>query len=143
MIWPIGSGENLRMRTILLLSAIGCTGLALGCGDSGSGISGAKKLNELSVGEATDLCNYIGDLQGPPRTVDCGGGNTYTTEDFDEAGCTMDLSMFSTDAPDCTATVSDAEACFATIGAFTDEELCSETTPIPPECAPVFSDACN
>ncbi|HEU4726520.1 MAG TPA: hypothetical protein VFT22_01465 [Kofleriaceae bacterium] len=77
------------------------------CGSSsGSGVSGSKKLVELSPSDKDKLCSYTVDVEGGAREVDCGGGLTVTLED--KASCITDFDGLSAS---CTATVDDAEGC--------------------------------
>lgn len=80
-------------------------------GSSGSGVSGTKKLVELTASEQDKLCSFEVEAEGGPRTVDCGGGTMVTIHD--KGTCLADFSQIS---PSCTATVKQAEQCFDAIG---------------------------
>jgi len=80
-------------------------------GSSGSGVSGTKRLVDLSASEQDKLCTFQVDAEGGARTVDCGGGLMVTIHDK-----TTCLSDFSHISQTCTATVKQAEQCFDAIG---------------------------
>lgn len=100
----------------------------LGCGDEG--VSGSKKITELTVEEATDVCMEMAE-DFPERTVTCEPGVTFEIG-FSDAACTN-----VEPAPAaCTATVGDARACNEAIYSQTDAELCMDG-PLPAACAPL------
>ncbi len=105
-------------------------------------MSGSKKLVDLTPDEVTSLCEYVTSLSDP-RTVDCGNGTTITVEGQTVEECVSSFTMDQTNAPNCMVTVAQAEACSEDLSAFTDEQLCSDTTTIPASCAPLFSADCN
>jgi len=112
-------------------------------GDDGSGVSGGKKLVSLSQGEITDLCQYIADVYGPSRMVDCGNGQMITVGGKNVAECVADLTQSQTAYPNCAATVDNSEACAEALANFTDTQLCSDATQFPPACAVLFSADCG
>lgn len=112
-------------------------------GDDGSGVSGDKKLTALSDAEMTSLCEYFGDLYGPKRTVDCGGGVTITVGGQPTAECVASLKESQMQFPNCQATVAQGEDCAEALSKYTDQQLCSDTTQLPAACAPLFSAECG
>jgi hypothetical protein len=112
-------------------------------GDDGSGVDGGKKLVSLSDGEIMDLCQYYHDLAGPERTIDCGGGVMITVGGQTVAECTTSLKSSQMQFPNCQATVSQSEACSKAFADLTDAQLCSDQTPIPASCAPLFTAECG
>lgn len=85
--------------------------MACSSSQSGSGVATGKKLVDLSASERGQLCAYSVDVEGGPRTVDCGNHVTITIED--DAACVSDLGAL---GAQCQATVGDAEGCFEAIG---------------------------
>jgi len=82
--------------------------VTIGCSSSsgsGSGVTGTKKLTELSTTEQDQLCAYSVDIEGGPRTVSCSDGDVTID---DKATC---VASFDSLGAQCTATVDDAEAC--------------------------------
>jgi len=122
-------------------SAVLCTSLAIACGggSGGSGVDGSLELADLGAGEAADLCDYIVDVLGPERTVDCGGGVMLTVGGEDAAECVDDFNTF---PATCTATVDNAESCAEALGALSDAELCADES-FPAACAPLISQTCG
>ena len=84
---------------------------ACGGGSSGSGVTGTKKLVDLSASERDKMCAFEVDAEGGARTVDCPGGTQVTIHD--KATCLTDFAAIS---PTCTATVKQAETCFDAVG---------------------------
>ena len=124
-----------------IASACVCASLAIGCGggSGGSGVDGTIELVELDAGEAADLCDYIVDVLGPERTVDCGDGVMITVGGEDAAECVDDFDTF---PATCTATVDNAEACAEALGALSDAQLCADDS-FPAACAPLISGTCG
>ncbi|HET7505199.1 MAG TPA: hypothetical protein VFK02_29475 [Kofleriaceae bacterium] len=91
---------------MLLCLALAVSACGSSSGSGGSGVSGSKKLVELSPSEQDQLCAYSVDAAGGAREVDCGGGQMVTIQD--KASCVASFGAF--DAQ-CTATVDDAEGC--------------------------------
>jgi hypothetical protein len=108
---------------------------ALGCGEDGSGLPGKKELVTLSDSDVATLCDYVVE-QGVDHTIDCGNGLTINPDT--QADCIADAEL--ADHPDCTATVSDLEACVRAYTGYTDEERCMLT--IPEACAPLLTTEC-
>ncbi len=131
------------MSKWIIVAALLCTGLATACGgDDGSGVSGSKSLVSLNDGEVTDLCEFIVDLQGPERMIDCGGGVTLTVGGQTVAECSTGLKMSQAQFPNCTATVKNAEECVKAIDGLSDQQLCSDSPP-PAACQALFSASCG
>ena len=84
-----------------------------GCGSnrSHSGLPASERLVSLSAADTGTLCDYQVQVEGTTRT-DCGSGLMGTPKT--RAECVAGLAGL---RPTCTATVSDAEGCFAAIGA--------------------------
>jgi len=78
---------------------------------SGSGVTGTKKLTELSPDETQKLCVFSVDAEGGPRTVDCGNNASVTIHD--QARCSTEFGALK---DTCQVTVSDAEHCFEAFG---------------------------
>jgi len=108
------------------------------CGGGGSGVSSGKTLVSLSDSEITDLCEYLVDVAGPARTVDCGGGDTVMIGGGSVSACTTGLKAARTEDPSCGATVNDAESCSEDLSDLSDAELCSDSTPFPSACLPLL-----
>lgn len=111
------------------LVACSCLVIAIGCGGGGgSGISGSKRLSDLTDAEAQDLCQYAEDAFGPMRTVTC---NDQT---FEIGGEDNDCETATAgEIPEtCTATVGQFEDCMDAIAA--DPCVLTQETP-PPVCA--------
>jgi hypothetical protein len=102
-------------------------GLVVACGSSptSSGVDGTKKLATLSTSEQADVCAYLTELRGAPRTVHCGDGSSVELADF------SDCSLAGVNAT-CEATVADIEDCFERL----NDDPCSLGLV---ECAPVFA----
>ncbi|MBA2543767.1 MAG: hypothetical protein H0V17_29255 [Deltaproteobacteria bacterium] len=125
-----------------IASAFLCTGLAIACGGGGggggdgSGVDRDEVVADLSQDELGDLCEYfIGLQEQPERTVDCGDGVTLTVginpEDVDE-----EIADCASEGPPagCPVTVGEVEDCFEQLEAFSDAQLCSDTTELPAAC---------
>jgi hypothetical protein len=85
--------------------------VVIGCGSSsGSGVTGSKKLTELSASEQDQLCTYTVKVEGGPHTVTCSDG-TVTIDD--KATC---VNNFTGLGASCMATVDDAEGCSEAMG---------------------------
>jgi hypothetical protein len=111
-------------------------GLAAACGSSGSGVSGGKALGSLSDAEIDDLCAYVVDVQGPPRTIGCAGDLRVTVGTLTREDC-ADETRLIRELAGCTATVDDAESCREDLADLTDEDLCSDA--VPTSCVAVFA----
>jgi hypothetical protein len=120
----------------LFVGAFLCAGLVTACGGGGSGVSSSKKLTALSDSEITDLCEYLVDVAGSERMVDCGGGVKITTGGDTLAECTTGLKATISGSPSCAATVGDSESCGEDFADLSDSEICS--LDFPTSCAAVF-----
>jgi hypothetical protein len=118
--------------------AFACGG---GSGGGGPGVSGSKKIIELSPAETEDVCDFLADLLGPEREIDCGEGATVRVGGADAAECVAEFSDLQSNAPDCMLTVGQYETCIRAIGAMTDSQWCSQM--FPSECAGLFDSACS
>jgi hypothetical protein len=131
------------MSKWIIVAAFLCAGLATACGgDDGSGVSGSKSLVTLSDGEVTDLCEFLVDVGGPERMIDCGGGLTLTVGGQTVTECNAGLKASQGQFPNCTATVKNAEECAKAISDLSDQQLCSDGPP-PAACQPLFTAACG
>lgn len=105
-------------RFIILASLV--IGSLSACGDSasssGSGVTGSKRLSELTSSERDDLCSYSFDASGGAHSKMCGGGITISTQSV--ADCTTGLAAVSAS---CAVTVDTAESCAEAIGS----DLCN------------------
>jgi len=127
-----------------ITSSLLCMGFAFACGGGsggGSGVSGSKKIIDLSAGERQDVCELFVDILGPERMVDCGNGDIRTVGGEDPAECVTELSSLATGAPNCTVTVSQYQACIDAIADLSDAEICAGGS-FPAQCAPVASAEC-
>ena len=125
------------MSKWIVASIVWSVALAAACGgDAGSGVSGSKKLTSLSESEITQLCEYTVSAEGPMRTVMCSGGSTITIGGTTVDECVTDVKDLATGAPNCAATVNDAEACSEAFGDLSDAQLCA--TPFPAACLPLL-----
>jgi len=112
-----------------------------GCGGTGSGLEGTQRLATLTVAEQTQLCQYLADAY-PQRTVVC------TMSDQRMGGaplvpdCVNGLQSFASANPGCPATVAQTEACYTTLAAMSDGEVCMPP-PIPTVCAPLRTPDCS
>lgn len=111
------------------------------CG-SGPGVDGDKRITALDDGEIHDLCDYIVELYGPSRTIDCGTG-TITFGGLDADVCFADMIAFQSRYPGCEATVDDKTACEEAIAHASDSQICNSDGEVPPVCAPVFTVECG
>ena len=128
------------------VTALLCTGIVVACGGgtggSGSGVSPGVRLNTLSSGDLDKFCNYLVALT-PKRTIMCSATVSVSVGQT-KAECLTQGMDFATMNPTCTTTVGQAEDCFEALDAFSDAQLCSDTTPLPAACGPIFNDpACN
>lgn len=98
----------------------------VGCG---GGVSDSKKLAELSVSEAKDVCLELVD-DYPEKTVNCNG--TMTTVGFTKAECDDEGPAPAT----CTATVGDIRDCTDAFYSLSDAQICMLET-LPAACAPL------
>lgn len=117
-------------------SVVLCTALSAAACGGGSGVTGSKTLVSLSNGEITDLCEYLIDVGGPARTIECENGDTVITGGDSVTDCIVDLQMSRDADPDCAATVDNAESC---IEAFADRsvaQICDDDIPV--ACLPLF-----
>jgi hypothetical protein len=117
---------------LVMFAAFACGGG--GGGSGGSGVPGNTQIADLSPDQEMDMCDFIVDVFGPEREVDCGDGVTITRggEDFDE--CIADFADFET----CDLTAGEFEACANAVAALSDQQLCTQDT-VPPACAPLFA----
>lgn len=111
------------------------------CG-SGSGVDGDKRITALSDDEIHDLCDYIVDLYGPSRTIDC-GATMVTFGGLDTDACFAETVAFGARYPACEATVANKEACEEAIAHVSDAQLCSGDGELPPACAPLLTVECG
>lgn len=118
-----------NMRPIWFLVAVAVLGPVLACG---SGVNDGKLLADLSESERRTLCEYAND-QLTEGTVVCNG------QDFDVASADCEEDPVRTFPANCRATVADFERCVEVLG----NNFCAqfEDEP-PPECAPIYDDAC-
>lgn len=99
------------MKKLLGLCAVAML-MACGGGSSGSGVSGSKKLSDLTAEESRKLCEYSVEAEDGPRTVTCDNGDKIEISGDEECDTAS-----ADDFPEsCTATVSDAEDCFEALG---------------------------
>jgi hypothetical protein len=117
-------------------------GLVIACGRgghggaTGSGIDSGRTLVSLSALEINDLCEFLSDLSGPRRGIDCGGGNMVSVG-TDVASCVSGLRGTQQRNPACPATVGGIEDCFDDIADITDAQWCADAPP-PESCRPLF-----
>lgn len=123
---------------ILLLGVTACGG----DGSSDSGVAETKRLGKLSNSEIASLCGYLIEVIGEPRAIDC-GDSTVNVGGQNAAECEESFQSARDAAPDCTATVRNAEECFEDIAARTDEQICSGENDMPDSCLPLLSSTCN
>lgn len=128
------------MSRWIVVAACLWIGSAAGCG-GGSGVSSGKQVVSLSDGEISDLCEYLVEVAGPNRTIDCGGGVTITIENDTVSECVADLELTATVATSCTATVGDVEDCIKDLADMSDADICADK-PFPGSCAIWFSAEC-
>lgn len=138
-----------------LLAAFLCTGLMYCGGGSGggggvgnSGLDSSKTLGSLDEGEAMDLCEYFFGLLNPPRVIDCDGTEvTFGIDDEELADAVADCTADVSEADSCQATVGQAESCFEDQTELSDDEICElflgGTEPeLPASCAPIMDPTC-
>jgi len=128
------------MKAILLMAALlaACGGDGDGNPD-GSGVDGTKLMGDLTSSELGDVCEYLTTVL-PERTISCAEGPFTVGEGgYDE--CVDDYSDNATENPDCTLTVSQAEACIEALAALTDAEWCNLES-FPAACAATFDADC-
>ena len=116
--------------------------VALAACGSGSGVDGDKQITALNDDEIHDLCDYIVDVYGASRTIDCG------TAMITVGGLDPDVWVATTRAvqarnPPGGATVSDKEACENAIANVSDSQLCSGDGVIPSVCDPLLTEECG
>lgn len=116
--------------------------VALAACGSGSGVDGDKAITELNDGEIHDLCDYIVDVYGPSRTVDCGTA-MITVGGLDPDACFAETIAFQARYPACGATVADKEACEKAIANVSDSQLCSGDGVVPSVCDPLLTEECG
>ena len=127
------------MKSILLMTTL----LAACGGDDdapgGSGVDRNKQMGDLTSAELGDVCEYLTSVL-PERTISCPEGPFTVGEGgYDE--CVDDYSDNGTENPDCTLTVSQAEACIEALAQFTDAEWCNLES-FPAACAATFDATC-
>lgn len=111
------------MKTFLCLAAF-----LVACGGD-DGVSGSKKLSDLSASESMSLCNdFAHDF--PSRTVSCTDGDI--TVGFSAADCSNAGTI------DCEGTVDQFHDCYDAIYGMSDSNICMLDT-LPTECEPVSS----
>jgi hypothetical protein len=127
------------LASVLLVVCAACGGGKGGGGVGNSGVDPDATLPSLDAGEVRDVCEYLVELLGPVRTVDCGDGTMEVGTD-DPASeiedCVDGFMMTQQEFANCTATVGEIEQCFE--DTFSDAGLCSEG--MPASCAPIFND---
>jgi hypothetical protein len=123
------------MRASLLVLLVAC-GPTTDDGSTGSsGIPGAKKLAEMSVQDATDLCLELAD-DFPERSVMCSSGETFSAG-YTTSECANEMAAPSS----CMATVADVRRCAAAFYNSSDSELCAADS-FPSACNPLLEDEC-
>src|SRR5688572_30658598 len=125
------------MRIKWIGSAFACMALVFACGGGdgvdGSGVDPDVLLAELEPDESDAICEYQADLVGPPRTIECADGEDVEV-DFDVAECADSLDAIGDEAPDCTVTVGEFEACIEDLAAFSDDQSCDPEQELPASC---------
>jgi len=116
--------------------------VALAACGSGSGVDGDKQITGLNDEEIHDLCDYIVDVHGPSRTIDC-GTTMLTVGGLDPDACFAETIAFQSRYPACGATVADKEACEQAIANASDSQLCSGDGVVPAVCDPLLTVECS
>ena len=102
------------------------------CGGGGSGISDSKRMADLSIDEARDLCHEFAD-DYPVETFTCPGSDQASSRGTDPADC--DAADFELGVPAaCPATVGQFRSCTDALYSLSDDEFCNLQS-IPTECA--------
>jgi hypothetical protein len=124
------------MRATLWAVMLMACGPTTDDGSTGSsGIPGSKKLAEMTLQEAMDLCLELAD-DYPERTVSCSSGETFS------AGYTVSECASEMVAPgSCMASVADIRRCAASFYNSSDAELCASDS-FPSACDPLLEDDC-
>jgi len=74
-----------------------------------SGIDESTPVLSLTPAQKTFLCEWVATrIGGYGRTIDCGSGDTISSDTYSEC---LAGGMFTNVSPDCAATVSDVETC--------------------------------
>src|SRR5262245_59291704 len=118
--------------------------LCVACGGSGSGVAGTKRLTALGDAEVRALCEYLIDVAGPERTIDCGDGLKLTIGGESVDRCIADTIAAQVQYPGCEATVADREACAEAIASISDSQICNgEIADVPPACMALVTVECG
>jgi hypothetical protein len=115
------------MLRLVLVSFVVFALAACGSSNTGSGVTGSKKLTELNSSERDNLCSYVVNVEGGVRSKTC-DGILITTQSA--AVCTASLTAVSSS---CTATVDNAETCAEAVS----DDLCKVLSSS--DCLLVFS----
>jgi hypothetical protein len=115
--------------------------LALPACGSGSGVDGDKRITSLNDDEIHAVCDYLVDVTGGVRTIDCGDARIRFGLDPDE--CFADTVAFQARYPACAATVDDKEACEQAIAQADEAQICSGDGELPSACDPLFTVECT
>ncbi|NRA34789.1 MAG: hypothetical protein HRU17_15765 [Polyangiaceae bacterium] len=103
---------QLLFASALLVLASACSDAADGTGrGSASGVNPSGTLGALSEAQRRQLCDFTQNNLHAGTTLQCSGGYTVTTGNYDRKGvdqCARRLDQFPSD---CTATVNHAEQC--------------------------------
>lgn len=129
------------IKSILLgaLATLGACVLFESGGSGGSGVSGGKRLVDLTPAEVSQICEHEVATAPPQRTINCPEG-TITISPGDVADCIDGFTSSAAAAPNCPATVSQYEACSAAIQSRTDAQICAND--FPQQCSVFLSPAC-
>lgn len=120
-------------RSIILLALAACT--------SGSGVDGHKRITSLNDDEIHAVCDYLVDVTGGVRTIDCGDTKLRFGLDPDE--CFADTVALGARYPGCEATVHDKEACEEAIARADEAQICAGEAEVPAACAPLLTVECG
>ena len=127
-----------------ILSSVLCAALAFACGGGkggggSSGVSGSKQIIDLDAAERSQVCEFLADVLGPERTVDCGGGETRGVGG-EASECVAEFTSLAMNAPGCTITVGQYETCIEALANLSDAQICADD--FPAACAPLLASEC-
>jgi hypothetical protein len=81
-----------------------------GSGSTESGVSSDKQASDFTTEDKQSFCDWLAQEKPPVgTTIDCGNGNTLTSEPYTDAQCESDLNQY----PNCPA--DKLEACYRVI----------------------------
>jgi hypothetical protein len=114
---------------VMMIACGGGSSGGRGGNDAGSGLSGGKRIADLTADEVRQICEYSLEQEGEMRTVECPDGTDRTAGGQDVGACIASVDALRPTYDRCGLTVAELERCVDALAAQTDAQICADATP--------------